>query len=251
MNIFDDRALFERKKRAQAIALGRDEELFDAASELLVRADKYDYSYLWTWLGVPIIQLPEDIVATQEVIWSTKPDVIIETGIARGGSMVFMASLLQLIGKGKVVGVDVDVRPHNRDTIERHPMAHRVHLIEGSSTDLKIVAKVRKQIPRGASVMVVLDSDHSRDHVLAELRAYGPLVTAGCYLVVADTRLGRLDATQTPRKRSKVLFKGDEPLSALRLYLQETDRFEVDRVMTGKQGLGSSPGGYLRCIAAS
>jgi cephalosporin hydroxylase len=162
--------------------------------------------------------------------------------------MVFMASLLQLIGKGKVIGVDIDIRPHNRDTIERHPMASRVHLIEGSSTDPQVVAEVGKQIPSGASVMVMLDSDHSRDHVLAELRAYGQLVTAGCYLVVADTRLGRLDAAQTPRKRAKVLCKGDEPLSALQVYLAETDRFEVDPVMTGKQGMGSSPGGFLRCI---
>jgi cephalosporin hydroxylase len=248
MSSSDDRALFECEMRAQAIALGRDEELFEAASDLLVRADKYDYSYLWTWLGVPIIQLPEDILATQEVIWATKPDVIVETGVARGGSMVFMASLLQLIGKGKVIGVDIDIRPHNRDTIERHPMASRVHLIEGSSTDPQVVAEVGKQIPSGASVMVMLDSDHSRDHVLAELRAYGQLVTAGCYLVVADTRLGRLDAAQTPRKRAKVLCKGDEPLSALQVYLAETDRFEVDPVMTGKQGMGSSPGGFLRCI---
>ena len=249
MGSSDDRVLFEREKRAQAVALGQDKELFNAASKLLVRADNYDYSYLWSWLGVPIIQLPEDIVATQEVIWLTKPDVIVETGVARGGSVVFMASLLQLIGKGKVIGVDVDIRPHNRETIEQHPMAKRVQLIEGSSTDPKIVDEVRRQIPKGASVMVVLDSDHSRDHVLAELRAYGPIVTSGCYLVVADTRLGKLDAAQTPRKRSKVWLKGDDPFTALEIYLRETDRFETDPVMIGKQNIGSSPGGYLRCIA--
>jgi cephalosporin hydroxylase len=244
---FDDRAQFEEKKRAQAIALGRDERLFGAATRLLVDADKYDYNYLWSWLGVPIIQVPEDVMATQEVIWATKPDVIIETGVARGGSVLFMASILQLIGKGKVIGVDIDIRPHNRETIAQHPMSKRVHLIEGSSVDAKVVAEVRKHIPERTSVMVVLDSDHSRDHVLAELRSYGPMVTAGCYLVVADTRLGRLDDSQTPRKRSRVWLKGDEPLSALEVYLRETDRFEVDPVMTGKQNMGSSPGGYLRC----
>lgn len=250
MNTFDDRAQFEDRKRAQAIALGRDEQLFDAASKLLVEVDKYDYTYLWSWLGVPIIQLPADIIAVQEVIWATKPDVIIETGVARGGSVLFMAAILQLIGKGKVIGVDIDIRPHNRDTIEHHAMAKRVQLIEGSSIEPGVVVEVQKQIPSGASVMVVLDSDHSRDHVLAELRSYGPMVTEGCYLVVADTRLGRLDPSQTPRNRSKVWVRGDEPLSALETYLRETDRFEVDPVINGKLILGSSPGGYLRCREA-
>jgi len=214
----DDRELFEDNKRAQAIALGRDEQIFDAAANLVVAANKYDYAYLWTWMGVPIIQLPADVMATQEVIWSTKPDVIIETGVARGGSVLFMASLLELIGKGKVIGVDVDIRAHNRDSIERHPMTKRVVLIEGSSTDQEVIAEIRAQIPDSASVMVVLDSDHSRDHVLAELRSYGPMVTPGCYLVVADTILGRLDYTQTPRNRSQVWLRGNEPLSALPLH---------------------------------
>src|SRR5262245_34234888 len=164
-------------------------------------------------MGVPIIQLPADIMATQEVIWATKPDVIIETGVARGGSVLFMASLLELIGKGTVIGVDIDIRPHNRDSIERHPMVKRVRLIEGPSTAPVTLAKVRNEIPAGAAVMVVLDSDHSRDHVLAELRAYGPLVTAGCYLVVADTILGCFSAEQTPRNRSKFWPKGNEPLT--------------------------------------
>ena len=131
----DDRASFEEKKRAQAIAMGRDERLFAAATNVLTAADQYDYAYLWSWLGVPIIQLPADVMATQEVIWATKPDVIIETGVARGGSVLFMASLLELIGKGKVVGIDIDIRAHNRDSIERHPMSKRVVLIEGPSTE--------------------------------------------------------------------------------------------------------------------
>jgi cephalosporin hydroxylase len=126
-------------------------------------------------------------------------------------------------------------------------MARRVRLIEGSSIDTGVVCEVQRQIPRKASVMVVLDSDHSRDHVLAELRSYGPMVTEGCYMVVADTRLGRLKASQTPRKRSKIWHRGNEPLSALEIYLRETDRFEVNPVMTGKQSMGSSPGGYLLC----
>jgi cephalosporin hydroxylase len=210
-------------------------------------ADKYDYNYLWTWMGVPIIQLPADVMATQEVIWATRPDIIIEIGVARGGSVLFLASLLELIGKDKVIGVDIDIRAHNRDTIERHPMAKRVVLIEGPSTDASILAKVRAEIPAGASVMVILDSDHSRDHVLAELRSYGPMVTEGCYLVVADTILGRLTPDQTPRNRSQVWLKGNDPLTALKIYLEETDRFELDPAVNGKLILSASPGGYLRC----
>jgi cephalosporin hydroxylase len=247
VNGSDDRAAFEEKKRVQAVALGGDRGVFDAAVQVLQAADKYDYSYLWSWMGVPIIQLPADVLATQEVIWETKPDVVVETGVARGGSVLFMASLLELIGKGKVIGVDIDIRAHNRDSIERHPMAKRVQLIEGSSIDAAIVAKVRAEIPSGASVMVVLDSDHSRNHVLAELRSYGPLVTEGCYLVVADTGLGRLKPEQAPRNRSKLWLKGDEPLAALEAYLEESDRFEIDPVINGKLILSSSPGGYLRC----
>jgi cephalosporin hydroxylase len=245
--VSDDRAAFEEKKRMQALALGRDQEMFDLAASTIHAADKYDYFYLWSWMGVPIIQLPADVMATQEVIWTTKPDVIIETGVARGGSVLFMASLLELIGKGTVIGIDIDIRAHNRESIECHPMAKRVMLIEGASTDPAVVAQVRAKIPAGASVMVVLDSDHSRDHVLTELRSYGPLVTEGCYLVVADTILGHFDSERPLRKRSKVWLKGNEPLSALQAYLQETDRFEPDPVMNGKLILSSSPGGYLRC----
>lgn len=247
MTSSDDRAAFEEKNRVQAVALGRDRQVFDAALRTLQAADKYNYHYLWTWLGVPIIQLPADVMATQEVIWATKPDVIIETGVARGGSVLFMASLLELLGKGKVIGIDIDIRPHNRESIEGHPMAKRVVLIEGPSAETVTLAQVKAAIPAGASVMVVLDSDHGRDHVLAELRCYGPLVTAGCYLVVADTLLGHFDTDQTPRNRSKLWLKGNDPLSALEIYLKETDRFEIDPVVNGKLILSSSPGGYLRC----
>ena len=248
MSAPDDRVAFARQVRAQSEALGRDRNVFETALDALRAADKYDYTYLWSWMGVPIIQLPADIMATQEVIWATKPDLIVETGVARGGSVLFMASMLELIGRGKVVGVDIDIRAHNRDSIERHPLARRVVLIEGPSTDARTLLRVKAEIAPGAAVMVVLDSNHSRDHVLAELRSYGPLVTQGCYLVVADTVLGHLDAGGTPRKRSQVYLKGNEPLSALAAYLEETDRFEADAAVNGKLILSSSPGGYLRCV---
>ncbi|SCB57899.1 Cephalosporin hydroxylase [Rhizobium aethiopicum] len=248
MTTKDDRLEFESHKREMALALGKDEEAFQHALNTLVALDKYDYAYLWSWMGVPIIQMPADIMATQEVIWNTRPDVIIETGVARGGSMIFMASLLKVIGKGKVIGVDIDIRAHNRDSIEKHPLSPSITLIEGPSTTAGTLAKVKAEIPADASVMVVLDSDHSRDHVLDELRCYGPLVTEGQYIVVADTLLGRGDMSQTPTKRSKIWYPGDEPYAALNAYLEETDRFETDEVLNGKLVLSSSPGGYLKCV---
>lgn len=243
----DDRKRFENRSREQSVELGRDQLVFERSLEALLAANKYDYSYLWTWMGVPIIQLPADIMTTQEVIFASKPDIIIETGVARGGSVIFMASLLELIGKGKVIGVDIDIRAHNRETIEAHPMTKRINLIQGSSIDPAIVDRVRAEIPERSSVMVVLDSDHSRDHVLAELRAYGPLVTAGQYLVVADTLVGFLDESHA-LNRSKVWYKGNEPLTAVKAYLNETARFEVDPIINGKLIFSSSPGGYLKCV---
>jgi cephalosporin hydroxylase len=243
----DDRQQFDAESRVYSIRMGEDSALFEKSKQLVVEADKYRYSYLWNWLGVPVIQMPADILAMQEIIWRTKPDVIVETGVARGGSVIFFASMLQLIGKGKVLGVDIDIRPHNRDTIERHPMCHRISLLEGSSIAAETLEKVRAAIPDGATVMVVLDSDHSHDHVLAELRAYGPLVTNGQYLIVADTLLGFLESHETPTERSKIWYAGNEPLSALRVYLQENERFITDTEINGKMILSSSPGGYLFC----
>ncbi|AOO80386.1 cephalosporin hydroxylase family protein [Bosea vaviloviae] len=243
----DDRAKFESDRQRNCLALGRDQSAFDQAAAALTTADKHSYAYLWSWWGLPIIQMPADIMATQEVVFATKPTVIIETGVARGGSLVFMASLLQLLGRGKVIGIDIDIRPHNRDSIERHPMSHRIELIQGSSTDPSVLEQVRRLIGPEDSVMVVLDSDHSKSHVLAELRAYGPLVTKDQYMIVADTLLGQIDADKTPEKRSKIWRPGDEPFAAVKDYLGESDRFETDLVLNGKLIFASSPGGYLRC----
>lgn len=244
----DDRQAFEQHKIEQCLALGKDETTFNNTVETLVGLDRYDYSYLWSWMGVPIIQMPADVMATQEVIWTTRPDIIIETGVARGGSMIFLAAMLQLLGRGQVIGVDIDIRAHNRESIENHPLSSRITLIEGPSTSEETMALVRENIPEDAKVMVILDSDHSRDHVLDELRSYGPLVTEGQYMVVADTLLGRIKPEQTPQKRSAVWHPGNEPLAALREYMAEVDRFEDDAVLNGKLVLSSSPGGYVRCV---
>ena len=252
MTTKDDRLEFEAHKREMSLALGKDEASFQQSLNTLIGLDKFDYFYLWSWMGVPIIQLPVDILATQEVIWATKPDVIIETGIARGGSLIFMASILAAMGndKAKVVGVDIDIRAHNRESIETHPMSSRIKMIQGGSVDDDVIVAVKAEIPPSARVMVVLDSDHSYEHVLAECRAYGPLVTEGCYLVVADTFIGHLTEEQAFTKRSKVWLRGNEPLKAVTDYLAETDRFEVDPVLNGKLVLSSSPGGYCVCRKA-
>ena len=246
MTTKDDRQEFEAHKQEMCLALGKDTQVFKQSIDTMIALDTYDYSYLWSWMGVPIIQMPADIMATQEIVWNTKPDIIIETGVARGGSMIFMASLLAITGndKGKVIGVDIDIRAHNREAIETHPMASRIALIEGGSVDDSTLQAVRDLIPERARVMVVLDSDHSYGHVLAECRAYGSLVTPGCYLVVADTAAGHLTEDQAPKKRSKSWFRGNDPLTAVNDYLKENDRFQVDPVINGKLVLASSPGGY-------
>jgi cephalosporin hydroxylase len=244
----DDREEFAAERRRSSLALGADDAVFAEARDLIVRADKYKYAYLWTWMGLPIIQMPADIVAMQEAVWKAKPEVIIETGVARGGSVIFSASMLALLGRGKVIGVDIDIRAHNRNSIESHPMASRITLIDGPSTSAETIERVKAEIPLGAAVMVLLDSDHSRAHVLDELRAYGPLVTRGQYLIVADTMLGRLNREQTPTDRAHAWYPGNEPLSALKEYLLECDRFVPDEEMNGKMILSSSPEGYLICV---
>ena len=162
-------------------------EAFAAISRQWVRVGwDQRYSYGFTWLGRPIIQLPEDLVRTQEAIWHVRPDVIVETGVAHGGSLIFYASLLELMGGGTVIGVDIDIRPHNRAAIEAHPLATRISLIQGSSIDPDVVGQVRRAIPPGSRVLVLLDSNHSKAHVRAELEAYAPLVTAGSFIVATD-----------------------------------------------------------------
>jgi cephalosporin hydroxylase len=144
------------------------------------------YSYAFSWMGRPIIQLPDDMVRTQEAIWEMKPDVIVETGVAHGGSLVFYASLFAAMGHGRVIGIDIEIRPHNAAAIKAHPMYDRITLVEGSSTSPETVQRVKDLIKPGEKVMVILDSNHLKDHVAAELAAYADLVAPGGYLLVAD-----------------------------------------------------------------
>jgi cephalosporin hydroxylase len=242
--VHDDRAEFAAAQREFAMTLAADADLVHRAFEVQVDAAKHRFTYLWNWLGVPIIQLPSDIVVLQEIIWETKPTIIIETGVARGGSVVFSASMLQLLGEGRVIGIDIDIRAHNRKTIENHPLSHRIRLVEGSSVDPEVVTAVKALVPPGSQVMVILDSLHTHEHVLAELRAYSPLVSPGQFLVVADTGVGIKEAERLHFDRWDA---SNNPLTAMKAFLTECDRFEQDPFYNAKLLMTSSPGGYLRC----
>jgi cephalosporin hydroxylase len=198
---------------------------FAAASRAWLRAGwdaKYVYSF--TWLGRPVIQLPDDLIRIQEVIYRVRPDVLIETGIAHGGSLVFYASLFKAMGIGRVVGIDVDIRPHNRRAIESHELFPLITLIEGSSIDADIVARVRRLVRQGERVMTILDSAHARDHVLAELRSYAPLVSVNSYIVVTDGLMETL--VKAPRAQAD--WGWNNPRQAALAYLAENQDFAIE-----------------------
>ncbi|PJI41913.1 cephalosporin hydroxylase family protein [Ferrovibrio sp.] len=240
-----DRKQFEIDKRSNAVAQNKDEGLRKLALDFVVQSDRYHYAYQWTWLGLPIVQLPADILATQELIWDAKPDLIIETGIAWGGSIVMYASLLELLGNGEVIGIDRVLPQHNREAMEQYSFSQRITLLEGSSTDPAIIDVVKAKIKPGMKVMVLLDSNHTHDHVLDELRLYGPMVTPGQWLVVSDTIVEDIPP-QTHRPRP--WGPGNNPKTAMYEYLRETDRFEEDEYINGKLLMTFTPNGFLRCV---
>jgi cephalosporin hydroxylase len=182
------------------------------------------YSYSFTWMGRPVIQLPEDLIRIQEVIHRVEPDVIVETGVAHGGSLVFYASLCKASGRGRVVGIDVEIRPHNRRAIEAHPLASYITLIEGSSTDPAVLDRVRAAIRPSERVLVLLDSCHTRAHVLAELEAYGPLVSVGSYVVAADGIM----ADVAGRGGAPAAWAWDNPQEAAREFAARDPRFHLE-----------------------
>ena len=212
----------------------------------LKQAAEAKLMYEPNWLGVKIIQLPEDIVAMQELLWQVKPELVVECGVAHGGSLILTASILELIGKGSVVGVDVEIRSHNRQVIEQHPLAHRISLIEGSSVAPAIVDRVRQACRGAEPVLVVLDSNHSAAHVAEEIRLYKDLVTEGSYLVVMDGAQGLV--SDIPRGNPR--WKADNPLIAIREFLATNDGFEPDRGFE-RFGVTSNPSGFLKRIRAT
>ena len=200
-------------------------EAFRILSKLWLRSGwDTKYVYGFSWLGRPIIQLPEDMLRIQEVIYRVKPDVLIETGIAHGGSLVFYASLFKAMGKGRVVGVDIEIRPHNRQAIEAHEMFDRISMIEGSSIDVTIVGQVRDNIKADERGLVILDSNHSRAHVLSELRSYSEFVAVDSYIVACDGIMQEVVGAP----RTDPAWITDNPQSAIKDFLSECDDFVLE-----------------------
>lgn len=243
MTIEDDRVEFEQSRRANVARMSGDAKLQEATRFLLAQVDGHHWSYVWSWLGLPIIQTPEDIVVFQEIIWSTRPTLIIETGVARGGSLIFLASMLKLIGQGRVIGVELELRPHNRRAIFDHPLSDAIEVIDGSSIEESVTAQVRSRIKSDDRVMVILDSDHTHEHVYKELKQYAPLVTPAQYLVVCDTGV---EEVPTQHYRPRSWGPGNNPSTALDAYFAETSIFERDPFLNGKLLLSGSRGGILR-----
>lgn len=231
---------------AQVARMAADADLRRAADEFVRLGCKQRYPYNFTWLGMPVIQFPQDLVALQEIVWRVRPQLIVETGVAHGGGTIFLASLLDLIGgESGVVAIDVDIRQHNRQAIEAHPLARRVTLIEGSSTNPNVVERVAAQA-QGKRVMVVLDSDHTHAHVLAELSAYAPLVRKGSYIAVLDTIVERMAPDEIG---DRPWGPGNSPMTAVREFLRHDRRFEIDTALENTLLVSVAPGGYLRCLA--
>lgn len=235
---------FDEDVASRVRALRGEPALKARAAEFMRESINAKYSYNFRWMGRPIIQYPQDMLAMQEILWDVRPDLIVETGIAHGGSLVYYASLCELMGHGEVLGIDIDIRAHNREALESHPMAKRIRLMQGSSIDPAVVDEVRARA-MGKRVLVVLDSNHTHDHVLAELEAYAPLVSVGSYCVVFDTVIEDLPAGLYPDRPWDV---GNNPKTAVVEYLGRDDRFVVDPDIEAKIQITAAPDGYLRRI---
>jgi cephalosporin hydroxylase len=245
-----------------ALELGRNKAFHALGRHFLESSAYCSYSYNFDWLGRPIIQYPQDIVAMQELIWEVKPDLIIETGIAHGGSLIFSASMLALLDmyeaiesgvtlnptetKRKVIGIDIDIRKHNREAIETHPMASRIQMIQGSSIAPEIIDQVRTIAGDYQRILVCLDSNHTHEHVLAELEAYAQLTSLGSYCVVFDTIIEDMPREMFP---DRPWGPGNNPKTAVREYLKSHPEFEIDKSIQHKLLITVAPDGYLKRVA--
>lgn len=235
---------FEAECKAEVAEQGQNQTLVKLARDFYNESAKHKYTYHFSWMGRPIIQLPQDMMAMQEIIWQVKPDLIIECGIAHGGSILYYASLLELQGHGEVLGIDRDIRQHNREAIEAHPMFKRVSMIEGSSLDPAIAERVRAAAV-GKKVIVVLDSNHTHEHVLEELRLYASLVSVDSYCVVMDTVVENMPEDAFP---DRPWGKGDNPRTAVWAFLEENHDFEIDSQVHNKLLITVAEDGYLRRV---
>lgn len=252
---------FDKEVATRIEAYAMNDALCSAGASFMLASTVPKYSYNFSWQGRPIIQYPQDMVAMQELIWSIKPDLIIETGIAHGGSLVFSASMLALldmcdaietgekfdpkISRRKVLGIDIDIRAHNRTAIEAHPMASRIQMIQGSSTAPEIIEQVRTVAANYSRVLVCLDSNHTHDHVLAELQAYAPLTSKGSYCVVFDTIVEDMPKEMFP---DRPWGPGNNPKTAVWEYLKTHPEFEIDKSIQSKLLITVAPDGYLKRV---
>lgn len=238
-----------KKERTEAMkAMANDAGLKKKSVDWMLHADQYKYTYNFSWMGRPIIKYPQDIVIMQELIWTIRPDLIIETGIAHGGSIIFSSSMMELLGNGgKVIAVDIDIRQHNRDEIEKHPMMKNITMLEGSSVDEMIVQQIADYAKGFKKVMVVLDSNHSHEHVYRELELYTPLVSMGSYILLPDTFVEFFPKGYVTNRPWDV---GNNPYTAMEAFLKTTTQFVKDEEITNKllitEALG---GGYLKRIS--
>jgi len=240
-----DREAFDKEKEQDIQNARSDPKLMQKGLDFLIHADKYKYGYYWTWMGLPIIQMPEDIVLTQEILWETRPDFIIEAGVAWGGSLAMYAAFQELQGYGHVFGIDLTIPVHNREAIMNLPVSHRISLIEGSSSDSEIFKKVSEQIPPNSNVMLVLDSNHTHKHVLEELKLWSPLLQKGNYIIVSDTVIESIPV-QTHRPRE--WGPGNNPMTGMLEFLSSNTRFTSVNPFTSRSFSSYNPSGYLKCL---
>ena len=252
---------FKSDVKKEILIQGKDKKMLYLTKKWMERAGELKYSYHFEWMGRPIIQHPQDMVATQQLIWNIKPDLIIETGVARGGSLIFYASLLELISQSgknknaKVLGIDIDIRKDNLHYIKKHPMFKRINLIEGSSIERKIYEKVYKFSKKFKKIMVFLDSNHTEKHVLKELEIYAKLVTKNSYCIVFDTIIEDLSEVYG---KNRFWGKNNNPKSALKKYLNKIKRdsffdlkkkkinFKIDKAIDSQILITVAPGGFLK-----
>ncbi len=256
----NDHQEFLRKCAEEIAEQGRNRALLSKSKEWFLEASKANYSYHFEWLGRPIIQFPTDIIATQQILWRVQPDLVIETGIARGGSLIFYASMLELIAQcggpvdAKVLGIDIDIRQHNKEAIQSHPMSKRIQMIEGSSTSLETISDVRRIAQKHKRILVCLDSNHTHDHVLEELKHYAPLVSRGSYCIVFDTVIEDMPDNFFPNRPWR---KGNNAKTAVLAFLDGIRssatigadghqlRFEIDKSVENQIQVTVAPDGYL------
>ena len=236
---------FERERLERIKMNGLNCNLVRSADTFIRESTLPKYSYNFSWMGRPIIQYPQDIVAMQEILWQVQPDLMIETGIAHGGSLIFYASILELIGKGKVLGIDIDIRKHNRKAIEAHPMFKRISMIEGSSVSDDVIGQVAKAATGKKSIMVALDSNHTHEHVLKELQMYSGFVTKGSYIVVFDTII---EDIPDDFFHDRPWGRDNNPKTAVQKFLKTHDEFIIDKEIEHKLLITTATDGYLKRV---